>query len=264
MRVAGAVLLFWLVRVFVKEKIKKKDIPRFILCGLTGVAVNQLLFFQGLNLTSPLNAAIIMTSNPIMVMIFAAVILKNAITFRKGAGVLLGAIGAGSLIYLSSNGVDTSSSSIGDFFVLINAASYAIYLVLVKPLMGSYKPITVISYVFLFGLIIVTPFGINEAFQVAFSSFTPFQWLSLAFVIIGTTFLAYLLNIFALKSVQPTVASAYIYLQPIFAALSTWFFSFFLDLEFSNDITPAKVLCAAFIFVGVFMVSFQKQTKISS
>ena len=75
LRVIGALFLFALSYfLFIKEKIEKKDIIRFAICGLFGVAINQLLFFEGLNLTTPINAAIIMTSNPILVIIMSLLI----------------------------------------------------------------------------------------------------------------------------------------------------------------------------------------------
>ena len=94
---------------FVKEKVERKDIFRLGICGIFGVAINQLLFFEGLNLTTPINAAIIMTSNPILVIIMSFLIIKEKITLRKGLGILLGIIGATSLILKGGNiSLDTS------------------------------------------------------------------------------------------------------------------------------------------------------------
>ena len=99
LRVIGAFFLFTLsYLLFIKEKVEKEDIIRFAICGLFGVAINQLLFFEGLNLTTPINAAIIMTSNPILVIIMSLLILKEKINFRKGLGIILGIVGASSLI----------------------------------------------------------------------------------------------------------------------------------------------------------------------
>ncbi|MCB0761057.1 MAG: EamA family transporter [Flavobacteriales bacterium] len=249
-RVSGALLLFWMVRLFVRETIDRKDLPRFLLCGLTGVATNQILFFEGLNLTSPVNASIIMTINPILVMILAGIILHNPITRRKIAGVLIGAAGAITLI-AKSGSQDITASWQGDVLVLLNATSYAIYLVIVKPLLLKYKPITVISWVFLMGLIFVLPAGLGPFLRTSWGSLDSLAWSKVAFVVVATTFMAYLLNIFALKRVQPTVASAYIYLQPIVATIATW-------LTMPGDHQPfnaVKLLCALFIFVGVWLVS---------
>lgn len=263
MRVVGAGVLFWLIRLFIKERVQRADLGRLFLCGLTGVAINQLLFFKGLSLTSPLDAAIIMTSNPIIVMLVAAWLLKNRVTKRKILGVLIGTAGA-SVIILSGNGEGGSSSVLGNLFVFINAASYAFYLVLVKPLMYKYKPITVISWVFLFGFIPVSILGFIPFTEVEFISLNSWQIGSVIFVILGVTFLTFLLNIYALKNVQPTVASSYIYLQPIMAALFTWIFSLIGRTSEATGFSLVQGICTISIFLGLYLISYDKSALSSS
>ena len=202
-RVTGAVVLFWLCYAFFYyEKVNKGDLLKLAICGLFGVAINQMLFFEGLNLTTPINAAVIMVSNPILVLLFSIFLATESFSTRKGIGVTLGALGA---IVLITNGGQLSLNNEhfwGNIMVFINASSYAVYLVLVKPLMQKYKPITVISWIFLFGILFVIPFG--------WSDFQAIQWASMpndilwrvAFVVIGTTFLAYLLNIYGLSLIH--------------------------------------------------------------
>ena len=130
------------------KKVVKSDLFKLALCGLFGVAINQMLFFEGLNLTTPINAAVIMVTNPILVLIMGAFLATEAITKRKILGIALGATGAISLITYGGAVELNSDHFWGNIMVLINAASYGVYLVLVKPLMQKYKPITVISWVF--------------------------------------------------------------------------------------------------------------------
>ena len=255
LRVIGALSLFSFVYfVFVNEKIHKKDVTKFIICGLFGVAINQLLFFEGLNLTTPINAAIIMTCNPILVIIMSFLILKDMMTFKKVLGIVLGILGASSLI-LNSGSVNLSSDfQIGNLFVFINATSYAIYLVLVKPLMKKYKPITVMFYVFSFGFLFVIPFGAYDLSRVKWMEIPSVIYLEIIFVVVCTTFIAYLLNAFALKKLTPSTVSVYIYLQPIFAAL-------FAILLMSDTISNQKIISCAIIFLAVYMVSVSSKTK---
>ena len=249
LRVAGAVLLFWIVAPFAaREKVRKQDLLRLAICGLFGVAMNQLLFFNGLNITSPINAAIMMTTNPILVLIAAAIILKQRITVSKVVGILLGLAGALGLIAFGKSFGFGSDTLAGDLLVFLNAMSYGVYLVLVKPLMKKYAPITVIKWVFLFGLIIVIPFGGEQFSQIEWSGFPSFIWWETAFVVIGTTFFAYLLNIYALKRVEPSVVSIYIYSQPLLAAI--------VAIAMDKDqLDMNKILSAVLIFTGVYLVS---------
>ena len=148
-RVAGAVALFWGILAFKNEKVALKDLGRLAICAVFGVALNQLMFFNGLMLTSPINASVMMTTTPILVLLFSVIILKEKIIPIQLVGVLIGAVASVVFILLNSGGGYASDT--GDIFILINATSYSFYLVLVKPLMKKYKPLTVISWVFTFG-----------------------------------------------------------------------------------------------------------------
>lgn len=258
LRVLGATTMFWAVRVFYKHQpIAAADFIRLALCGLFGVAGNQLFFFNGLNLTSPINAAIIMTANPILVLIMASLLIGERISKVRVLGIAFGAAGAIWLILLSADGSKLSGHWLGDVMILINAASYAVYLVLVKPLMQKYSPITVISWVFLIGSVFVLPFGWNQFWDIEWSRFSAGNLTSAAFVVIGTTFFAYLLNIFAIRIVSPSVVSSYIYLQPLVASLFAGLFAWlgWTAIDYTGGITIAKVTSAVLIFAGVYLVS---------
>ena len=253
LRVVGGGLLFWGVRFLSKiEKVDRGDLLRLALCGLTGVAINQLCFFNGLSLTSPLHASLIMTINPIFVLVASALILGSSITTRKLLGIALG--GAGAILLLLSTNSSPSTNGpnlIGDILILINALSYGVYLVVVKPLMQRYRPITVISWAFLFGALFAIPFGVNDVLEIQWNSFSFRDWQSVFYVVIGTTFLAYLLNIYALGTVEPTVVSIYIYLQPIIVTVLSAVWAY-------GDLNLNTLGCAGMIFSGVWLVSIPK------
>ena len=258
LRVIGGSLLFFLTYIFfIKENVELNDIVRLLFCGLFGVAINQLFFFEGLNLTTPINAAIIMTVSPILVIIFSAIIIKEKITITKLLGIFLGIVGAATLILKSGSISLDNTFFVGNILIFINATSYSIYLVLVKTLMTKYNPITVMFYVFSFGLIFVLPFGLNELLEVNTQSFSKIIYLKVAFVVICTTFLAYLFNAFALKTLNPSVVSTYIYLQPVLASVVAIFLK-------SDSLDFIKILSALFIFSAVYLVSIPTKKTIRS
>lgn len=253
LRATGAVLLFWLTDLlFVHEKTERRDIPRFILLALVGVALNQMMFLKGLDLTSPINASIMMITSPILVLIVASVLLREPITLSKTTGILLGFGGALMLMTGKPASGGKSDSMVGDLCVFINALSWGTYLVLVKPLMLKYHTVTILRWVFLFGWIMVIPFGWNDLQDVHWDLFTRADVGNVLFVILATTYIAYLLNIYALKALSPSVVSAYIYLQPLLTTvIALWAGSDKLDLF--------KAGSAAMIFGGVYLVSRRKK-----
>jgi drug/metabolite transporter (DMT)-like permease len=260
LRVCGATLLFWLLLSFQKRKpIERKDYWRFGAAGLFGVAVNQLFFFHGLNLSSAFNAGIIMALNPMMVVVLSAILMKEKLKFQGYFGIAIGALGA--ILLTISSGKLPGSSFIGDLYLLINALSYALYLVLSKPLLQKYSPIQVITYVFSIGLILLLLFPPTwTQFSATQFDLIPIEaWYKIMYVIVGVTFLTNLLTIFGLKYVSATISSAYIYTQPVMVALFTFLFAYigWAD-DFSNTITGERILYMLLIFTGVYLVSLRK------
>ena len=250
-RVMGAVILFNILYfLFPREKVDKSDYVRIALAGFFGVAANQLFFFEGLNLTTPISAAVIMTTNPIMVLSLSAIILKVPLNAAKIIGIILGLSGALSIIYSGSDAsIFNSGESLGNTFVMLNAFSYASYLIVVKPLMAKYKAVTIIRLVFMAGLLIVIPFGANQFSEIAWAEMPSLIYWEVAFVVVGTTFMAYLLNIYALKTVSSTTVSFYIYLQPLIAAISATILG-------TDELRFSMISSAILIFSGVYLVSF--------
>lgn len=255
LRVTGAVLLFILINQFIKApKVERKDWWRLGLCGVLGVAMNQMLFFKGLNFTSPINAAVVMTSTPVMVFIGAMLLKQEILNWKRAIGILLGAGGAVAIILLSDN-VSTQSPKpgLGNLLVFVNAASYAGYLILAKPLMKKYNPLTIIKWCFVVGWFIVLPFGIGGVQEIDFASMPSSIIWAILFVVICTTFFAYLLNITALKTLRASTVSFYIYAQPLLASL-------FAIYQSSDSLSPLKILAGLSIFIGVYLVSTPPKT----
>ena len=195
-----------------------------------------------------------MTINPILVILMSFLILKEKITLRKGLGIVLGIIGASSLILNGGNINLSSHAQVGNLFVFINACSYGLYLVLVQPLMKKYQPITVMFYVFAFGLLLVFPFGITNLLEVNWNDIPANIYWEISFVVVCTTFIAYLFNSSALKELAPTTVSIYIYLQPILATL-------FAVLTESDSLDERKIFSSAIIFLGVYLVSVRSNKQ---
>ncbi len=266
-RVVGAGLLFWGLRLAIAgwrrwrtgapawERITRGDWGRLMICGLTGVAINQLLFFNGLSSTSPVHASLIMTVNPVFVLLASAAILKVPVTGCQGVGVVLGGAGAVGLLSQGWKADAGHATWQGDAMVLVNALSYGVYLVAVKPLMARYRPLTVIAWVFLAGALVVVPVGWGQLREVEWAGWTGREWGALGYVVLGTTFGAYLLNVFAMRHVTPTVVSAYIYLQPLLAvALAGWWADRG-GTDYLGGLGWGTGVAAVLIFSGVAMVS---------
>lgn len=254
-RILGAAIMFWIfTSLGVKEKIERKDRLRLLLAGLLGVAVNQVLFLTGLNLSSPIDASLIMTTIPMWVMVVAAFMMQEHITPAKIGGIVAGFSGAILLIMSSGKFDFRSDNMLGNMLLLTNAFSYSIYLVIAKPLLIKYKPFTVMKWVFTAGLIYITPVGFNQFISIEWSTMPWWIIFAVIYVVVFTTFLAYLFNIYGLQHVKPSTVSIYIYSQPLIAAIVAIVLG-------KDSLNTIKILSGILVFTGVYLVSRQNSDQ---
>ncbi|MBA4322856.1 MAG: EamA/RhaT family transporter [Odoribacter sp.] len=244
--------LFWITSLFMpKEPVSRKDLLFLFCCSLFGVVINQVFFLAGLNLTSPINSSIILSTNPIFAFVFAALILKERISFMKGSGLAIGLSGV--LLLILQNGTPDlhSSTFLGDIFTLINTISWAFYTVIIKRMLEKYHPVTVMKWTFSFGMLTTIPMGYNQWSTMDWSLIPLNAWLGIGFVVVFATYLGYLLISFGLRRLSPTVVSTYTYSQPIIAA-------YIASIVGQDHIDLVMIISALLIFAGVFVVSRQK------
>ncbi|MEP7255583.1 MAG: DMT family transporter [Ferruginibacter sp.] len=253
-RVGISTLLLWFLYLLkpVKIKIQKEDRKRLFFCAVTGIAINQLLFLKGLSLTYPIHAVLLMLITPILIVFFAAWILKERLSLLKTIGLTLGITGALVLILAKDNPGSGNNILFGDILIIVNAVSYTIYFILVKPLMLKYNPIVIIRWIFTFGFMLILPFGWTEFTQIPWEKYTAIDFTSMGLIVFTGTFLAYLFNVYGIKILGASIAGFYIYTQPFFAALIAMLF-------LHEELTPYKLIAAALIFSGVYLAN--KQVK---
>lgn len=257
LRMLFASVMFWITSLFTtREHVTRKDLGLLFLCSITGIALNQGLFLFGLSQTSPIDASIISTSSPIFVMILAAIVLKEPITRLKAFGVMLGATGAIALI-LSSIQVATGQSNLfGNLLCITSSFSYSIYLVIAKPITQRYSSVTMMKWMFLFAAIVISPFTYQNLLDTpAFHGAISFQNIaSILYVLIGATFIPYLLIPMSLKRIRPTTMSMYNYIQPMGASTIAIIIG-------QDTFSIVKLIAAAFVFGGVYMVTQSKSRE---
>ncbi len=249
-RVGVSMILLWILFIWkpVKVLIDKKDIGRFALCALTGIAINQLLFLKGLSLTYSIHASLLMLTTPILITIIAAWILKEGLNRNKIAGLVLGVFGAIVLISGKENTGEGAQVLWGDILIILNAISYTFYFVVVKPLMKKYNPVVVIRMVFTIGFFMILPFCWFEFIEIPWQLYSLNDYLLLLLIVLCGTFLAYLFNVYGIKILGASMAGTYIYSQPVFAAAIAIIF-------LNESLSLYKMLAAALIFAGVYLAN---------
>jgi drug/metabolite transporter (DMT)-like permease len=248
-----AALLFWITSMFLpKEKVEKRDLLYIFGCSFLGVVINQVLFLAGLNLTTPINSSIILAINPVAAFVFAAIILKERISMIRGAGLAVGLSGI-MLLILHEGRPDLSSRTfLGNLYTLINTLSWALFTVVIKRMLEKYSPVTVMKWVFFFGMFTNIPLGYSEWSTTDWFAITPSAWIAIGFVVVFATYLGYLLLTYGLRRLSPTIVSSYTYSQPIIAAIVA-------TLIGQDSLKLIDITSALLIFAGVFMISRQQK-----
>lgn len=246
---------FWVYHaIAVKEKVTvRKDFVLLFLCAIFGVVANQQMFLHGLSKTTPINAGVLMITTPVFVFVIGFISRKEKVTWYKLAGLALAFAGAFFLVQMNKGQkISFSDETLqGDLSIIGNAICYAIYLVLVKSLVGKYNIFTIVKWLFIFGGTINILIGLPDLIQVDPTALSGKAYAGLTVLVLGATLTAYFVNAWSMKRVQPSAVGAYIFVQPIFVTLVTL-------VLFSGDVTWEKMLTIAAILAGVFLVSLYK------
>ncbi len=255
LRMLFGMVAFWVLFFFLpRQKVAFKDLFLLFLCGLFGILLNQLSFIVGMQYTDPINASLVITITPVLVMILAAVILKEPITWIKVGGVSMGLIGAAMIIVAGKEISFSLEKNWGAVFCFLSSLFYAIYLVINKPLLKKYAPTTILRWMFTFAAVVYLPIVGHKLPEVVWSSFPAEAYWEMAYLLIGATFTTYFLIGISLQYLRPTTLSTYNYLQPIVASLLA-------ILLFGEQLTWIKIVAATLIFGGVFLVTRSKSRQ---
>lgn len=256
-RVGVSMILLWILFIFKPEKklIRKEDWGRLILCALTGIAINQLLFLKGLSMTWSIHASLLMLTTPILITVIAAWLLKEGMNILKVAGLTSGLLGAVLLISGKQESGDATQVLLGDILIILNAISYTFYFILVKPLMNKYEPIVVIRSIFTLGFLVILPFGWNEMNEVKWAEYDLTAWLVLGMIVLCGTFLAYLFNVYGIKILGASMAGTYIYSQPVFATIVAM-------IVLDEKLSLTSIISAILIFAGVYLTNKANNARI--
>ena len=253
LRIAGAMILFWIASFFKPEHVNHKDLVSLFFASLLAIVFNQGCFIFGVSLTSPGDASIITTSMPLWAMILAAFILKEPITGKKVLGIAFGASGALLLILGSGQNIRVSAANEntaiwGDVLVLTAQLCYALYIVLYKDFVNKYSLITIMKWMFTYAFICTLPFSANDLMNARWGDLRMMEIGGLAFIVVGATFLSYMLIVVGQKRLRPTVAGMYNYIQPLVACIVAVCWGI-------DSFNVTKVIAVFLIFGGVYLVT---------
>ena len=254
-RICGAALLFWLSSIVVPQQhVPKRDLLRIAAASIFGIVLAQGGLILGLSLTSPINATMEITTQPIFALLLAAIILHERITLRKAAGVLLGFVGAAILVLLTTSDNGKAADFRGDIIVFVSQISFALYLTIFSDIIRRYSLFTFNKWMFTFASIFLLPLTLNDMMQLKWTTLSLRTIGEIAYIIVFCTFITFLLVVYSQRKLSSTVVSTYNYVQPFVTVTA----SLLMGLAVFQW---QHLIAAILIFTGVWLVISARQTK---
>lgn len=250
-RLLGGAVLFWLASALIpSEQVEKGDRLKLFYASLFGIVFNQMAFTVGVGFTSPADASIITTITPILTLILSVIVLKEAVTGKKIAGICASA--AGAVLLISTAGHRTAlpgdNNMLGDLLCLSSQCSVAVYFIFFNRLFAKYSPITLMKWMFTYASAVCLPFTFREISNIPYTEIHSQTWLCVSYVVVLATFFSYICLSYAQRRIKPTAVSMYNYSQPVVASTMAvlWGMDHFGWL---------KAVSVLLVFAGVFLVT---------
>ncbi len=202
--------------------VSRGDLPRMALLGLVGFGISLAAQFIGTRLSSAGHGAVITSVTPAFILVFAAALLKERITWLKVAAVGLATAGV-LLVVEQPNGFRLQADAFwGDVFLLIAGITWALYTVLGRLAANRYPPVTVTTYATLFGIFWVLPAIPVEVREVAWQPLPPAVWWGTLYLGVVSTALAFYLWNKGFTLLDAATGSLFFFAQPMVGALLGW------------------------------------------
>jgi drug/metabolite transporter (DMT)-like permease len=231
-----------------------KVLARLALGGLLGVTANQSLFLFGLRHTTAVNATLLVTTVPVFTVLGSLLFRTEPASPLKIGGIALA--GAGAVYLVGPERLSLAPGmALGNLLILIGMVCYAGYLLLVRPVVARHDPVAASAMVMLFAALAVLPLSVPALAGASLAGLSTRTWVLVGYIVVGPTVGAYLLNLWALQRVSSNTVAAFVYLQPLFAALAA-------PLVLPGEqLTPRTVLAGLTIFSGLGLVLRAEQRQ---
>lgn len=254
-RLVGGCILMWLTSLFIKcAKIQKQDWLKLILGGAIGLFLFIFLFILSLKYGNPIDISIIMTLPPVFVILIGVIFLKQRPSWIEYLGVAISFIGAAIVILGGGHGEKGSNNILGDILAIVSTICYAFYLVILEGPTKTYKPITMLRWVFLFAAIpalALIPFSTH---QPILHTSHAVPWIEIAFILFCVTYIAYFLVEPAIKFIGSELVSIYQYLLPVFATISA-------VLMGLDHLKVIQIIAMGIIIIGMVLTNIGKKHR---
>lgn len=257
--IAAVAMVTWLKRAPQEPRLSARDRRLVFLESFLGNFLFSVCMLFGVSLTSALAAGVIMAALPGVVALLSWWFLRERIGMRVLAGIACAVAGIALVSFSkheTASGPGTSSLW-GNLLLLGAVTCEASYVVIGKKLTGSLSPKRISALINLWGLVLVTPFGLWQAWRFDFGTVAGGSWWLLGFYSIAASMVTVWLWMTGLRHVPAAKAGVFTVLLPVSAAAVG---VVFLGERFSTAQAAAFVLA----LLGVVLATWPGRAQASS
>jgi drug/metabolite transporter (DMT)-like permease len=210
-----------------------------------GIAANQALFLWGLRVSTPFAISLLGATIPVLTAVLAVLFRKERPSWRTPAGLVMAVAGVLWLTGLGSVGSHDGAAGkdYGAMIVALNCVSFAAYVVFSRDVIVEVGSLRSVAWFFTYGALLFSPIGMSRWIAVV-PHLTLRGCLLLAYIVAFGTLVAYWLHAWALARSSATVATIFIYMQPLFAGALA-------RIQMGYAISSRAWISALFILGGV-------------
>jgi drug/metabolite transporter (DMT)-like permease len=219
---------------------------RIVGLSLLGIVVNQTLYLVGLRITTAVAAALLGATIPVFTAALAVLFRVERPSARTALGLAFAFAG---VLWLT--GIRTLD--VGAVVIAVNCLSYALYIVLSKGVLARVGALTLVTWIFTWGAVVLAPFGAARL-GAGIVEWNATAWVLVLVIVVVPTIVAYLANAWALERSTPTMVTVYIYLQPVLAALLQW-------VQLREPVAARAGFASVLILAGVMIVASRRSRR---
>lgn len=210
----SAVILFPFV--YKNLKIKTRDLITLFLLSFAGVTLTISFLNFGLQLSSSINAPIIISASPIILIIGSFLYLKEKLKTKVVIGTLISFFGVLVIVLMPVFEKGISGTVTGNFFLVFAAIFSVIHALLLKKILPRYNTLTIVFWSFLIGSIPLLPLITNEFNQTHWINHLTYPVLAgIAFAVIFATVIGHSIYAFGMKYIKASETGIFAYIDPI-------------------------------------------------
>ncbi len=249
LRLVGPAICFLpLLLLLPRQRMQRRDLLPLTLMSLCGMALSTYSYTIGIGMTLPSHAGVLSTMPPMFVLILSVIFLKQSMNWTRALGIALATIGVLMLVFAGDVSGNAKHMLLGDALCLLTQLLLACYFVFFTGLIQRYHPFVLLTWLFGISSLLALPFVASDLANFPWEQMRPKDWSYTAILVLGSTFIPYVLITIAQRLLQPSLVACYNYVQPV-VALG-------LSLAWGLEaMSWTKAAAIAFIVVGMLVIT---------